>query len=175
VPGDAAPSIGAPASPFRDVRKLYEQGKLSQARDRLLRDVRAAVEYDRRTTGNRPVDIRSRLGIGVTAQLVAHCFAYEAEHGDGKGVPEELSQACDLILPAIDAALASAAGSGDRRVHQGMAYARKQKARVVTRQIAAYRDAGQLVRARAILERHRAFLKSMRIRPDAMLAQPTAK
>lgn len=169
-----------PLPPGHNVLKLYESRNVSAARKALARFVREQVNAASQIEGHNAVDLEAKLGVGVVANLVAHCFDLEQRYGARGPVPAELVQASQEVILAIDAALKSVGGATrvNERVRQVMEYAQNQKAALIVKRIVALRNAGDQDRARATADQYDHFLRSRgipisEILPDAAVTRET--
>lgn len=167
----------APLPPGHEIFELYKKGKLDEARKKVRELAKAALKEVKANRSSKAWDIECKLGAQITVEIVAACFELERQHGKKGIVPQELIDAARMARMALDLALADARTAGEAviaQVHRGEQLVRRaeqQKAALLSREIVAFRDSGQLDRAKRLIKDNAGFIKKAGIPVDDLLVK----
>jgi len=159
-------SEGSP--PHARIYRLYEAGKLVEARSALLKFVRENAEPSIKLKPSRQIDVETKLAIGVVANVVSHCIDMERIHGEPRVFPQKLREAARLTREALDTVIGQVgdAVAGNGRLAAQLVHALEQKQSLVVAEIGALRSAGDTGEVRALAERYSGFFRSRGIALD---------
>jgi hypothetical protein len=170
----ASSTLGDETDPMSVVYDSYERGQLVEARGMVIVYARGAASYCRGIRGDDAQSLKYRLAVSVAADHLANFLSLEAKRSADSSVPPELTEAFELILPALDEALGAAkrADLGDERVLQTVEYAERTKARLLREMAMALRRAGEQQKAVTLAESNASFLEAHGIDIHALLKAP---
>ena len=174
-PQSAAQPTGEAAPHGDNVLKLYKSRQLAQARKALLELVRREVRAAHENKGKRPIDLKVKLGLGVTVNLVGHCFDLDRQaSGYPFHLPPELAEAVHQVRDALTAVIdevkqVEAAQGIPDRVRRVMQFELRLLAELVVKVIVALKHMKEDKRAGALADRYRGFLKAQGVDVDKYL------
>jgi hypothetical protein len=167
VPQPVAGGAGAPESFGAAIWRLYEQGKLDDARKELKRLFQS--EYDAyhkpRPKSDKPTDVESKVaGGGGAASLVCGAMVMEAKYGEPGLIPAFLMDMAEKAIDGLDRGAAFAQEYLERPGHERLAghvaLVIDTKMAILASMAEAHAKAGKAEMAAPMLAKHAAFLEA---------------
>jgi len=168
-----------PLCPGHEIFEAYEKGDTTRAQALLCREIqvnRQAV-LEPITEGTHNIDVETRLGIGVTANVAAHALALHKKHAGETPVSKSVIAEIAELLGAMDKEFANAAKriESNERIRQVAEYAVSQKKVLLTRTLDVMKRQGMSDELTRLLASQREFMKTQKIDPTPWMPKRPAK